>query len=191
MPSWQSTLRRVNVFPAGSRMRRKRFEHMVNALSADVYRFAFALSRNEAMAQDLTQETFLRAWRFFGSLRDEKKAKSWLFTTVRREFARQFERYQPPMDELDSEHLVGQHGLDTETWTVRRALLALPRKYREVLVLQAVAGYTGGEIATILDVPRATVNTRLFRARRRLRDALNNVTPGVVASTAGSPIAPK
>lgn len=169
----------------------KRFEHMVNALSGDVYRFALALSRNEAMAQDLTQETFLRAWRFFSALRDQKKAKSWLFTTVRREFARQFERYQPHFDDLDLDQFPGRHGLDTETWSVRRALLTLPEKYREVLVLQALGGYTGSEIADILGVPRATVNTRLFRGRLRLRKALDYDEPDKVLAVAspgeGSP----
>ena len=151
----------------------QRFEHMVKALSADVYRYALFLSRNDAMAQDLTQETFLRAWRFFGSLRDERKAKSWLFTTVRREFARQFERYQPVIDELEPDMVAGHPGLDSETWTVRRALMSLPLKYREVLVLQALGGYSGNEIAAMLNVPRATVNTRLFRGRARLRRALD------------------
>ncbi|MDX2313635.1 MAG: sigma-70 family RNA polymerase sigma factor, partial [Gammaproteobacteria bacterium] len=69
-----------------------RFEKLVNAVSSDLYRYAFRLCRNKAMAEDLVQETFLRAWRFLDSLREEKKAKSWLMTTLRREFARQFER---------------------------------------------------------------------------------------------------
>ena len=150
-----------------------KYERMVHALAGDVYRFAFSLCRNEAQAQDLTQETFLRAWRFFGSLREEHKARSWLFTTVRREFARQFERYQPPLEELDPEIIPGTGAIDEETWIVRRALLTLPLKYREVLVLQALAGYSGNEIADLLGIPRATVNTRLFRARARLRDALD------------------
>ena len=149
-----------------------RFEHMVRALSGDVYRFAFSLCRSEALAQDLTQETFLRAWRFFDALRDEKKARSWLFTTARRELARHFERYQPPLVALDDETLAGHPGVDSEVWVVRQALMALPLKYREVLVLHALGGYSGNEIAEILDIPRPTVNTRLFRARARLREIL-------------------
>jgi RNA polymerase sigma-70 factor (ECF subfamily) len=150
-----------------------RYEAMVKALGRDVYRYAFFLCRNEALADDITQETFLRAWRFLPGLRDDTKAKSWLFTTVRREFARQFERYQPVLEELDPERVPGGDELDTDTWMVRRAILQLPEKYREVLVLQAMAGYTGTEISQLLGIPRPTVNTRLFRARAHLRRMLD------------------
>lgn len=87
------------------------------------------------------------------------------------------------MEELDPERTKGQVGLDTETWTVRRALYALPEKYRGVLVLQAVGGYSGAEIAAFLEILRATVNTRLFRARSRLRKALD----GAVKDTPALP----
>lgn len=154
-----------------SRLQR-RYESMVRAYSGDVYRYALALCRNPAQADDLVQETFLRAWRFFGSLRDEKKAKSWLFTTVRREFMRTFERYQPVFEELDEERLPAPREPDADVWMLRRAIDELPLKYREPLVLQVVGGYTGNEIAELLDIPRPTVNTRLFRARAHLRRLL-------------------
>lgn len=147
----------------------QRFEKLVLALSADLYRYAYFLCRSEDMAEDLVQETFMRAWRFLDSLRDESKAKSWLFTTLRREFARQFERYQPRFDDIEPERLPGQPGAQQEVMGIRRAMLGLPEKYRDPLVLQIVGGYSGEEIAKMLDVPRATVNTRLFRARQRLR----------------------
>lgn len=147
----------------------QRFEKLVLALSRDLYRYAYFLCRSEDMAEDLVQETFMRAWRFLDSLRDESKAKSWLFTTLRREFARQFDRYQPRFDAIEPERLPGQPGAQHEVMLIRRAMLNLPEKYRDPLVLQVVGGYSGEEIAKMLDVPRATVNTRLFRARQRLR----------------------
>jgi RNA polymerase sigma-70 factor (ECF subfamily) len=158
-----------------------RFEKLVNALSSDLFRYAFMLCRNRAMAQDLVQETFMRAWRFLDSLRDERKAKSWLLTILRREFARQFERYQPPFDDIELEEIAGDDGVNPEVWAVRRGLAKLPEKYREVLVLQVIGGYTGAEMAKMLELPRATVNTRLFRARQQLRGILENddETPGV------------
>jgi RNA polymerase sigma-70 factor (ECF subfamily) len=133
------------------------------------------------MAQDLVQETFMRAWRFLDSLRDERKAKSWLLTILRREFARQFERYQPPFDDIELEEIAGDDGVNPEVWAVRRGLAKLPEKYREVLVLQVIGGYTGAEMAKMLELPRATVNTRLFRARQQLRGILESgdETPGV------------
>lgn len=151
-----------------------RFERLVNAVSSDLYRYAFMLCRNRAMAEDLVQETFMRAWRFLDSLREESKAKSWLMTTLRREFARQFERYQPPFDDVELEQIAGGDGINPEVWAVRRGLAKLPDKYREVLVLQVIGGYTGAEMAEMLELPRATVNTRLFRARQQLRDILEN-----------------
>jgi RNA polymerase sigma-70 factor (ECF subfamily) len=151
-----------------------RYESMVRALSADVYRYALYLCRNPTQAEDLTQETFLRAWRFLSSLQDDSKAKSWLFTTVRREFARQFERYQPLFEEIDPERTPGGTDVDADALTIRKAIATLPFKYREVLLLQAIGGYSGNEISQMLDIPRATVNTRLFRARAHLRRLLDD-----------------
>ena len=154
----------------------KKFELIVKSFSADMYRYAFWLCRDRAMADDLVQETFLRAWRSLDSLRDEKKAKSWLITTLRREHARQYERYQPEFQDQDLEQLpsrANDQGLDPEVLALRRAVADLPEKYREPLVLQALMGYSGDEVSEILGLPRATVMTRLFRARQKLRRILD------------------
>lgn len=158
-----------------------RFEKLVNAVSSDLYRYAFMLCRNRAMAEDLVQETFMRAWRFLDRLRDERKVKSWLMTTLRREFARQFERYQPIFDEVELEQIAGTQGIDPEVLALRREIVKLPEKYREVLVLQVIGGYTGEEMAAMLELPRATVNTRLFRARQQLRGILDDTVRTSVA----------
>ncbi len=153
----------------------KRFEALVNALAGDMFRYAYALCQNHAMAEDLVQESFMRGWRFLGDLRDESKAKSWLFCILRREHARQYERFQPPLDELHPEQIAAHprdETPDIEVLLLRRAIRELPLKYREPLALQVVGGYNGEEIARILEVPRATVDTRLFRARHRLRRML-------------------
>jgi len=164
-----------------------RFEKLVYAVSSDLFRYAFMLCRNKAMAEDLVQETFMRAWRFLDSLRDEQKAKSWLMTTLRREFARQFERYQPPFDDVELEQIAGNDGINPEVWVVRRGLAKLPDKYREVLVLQVIGGYTGAEMAEMLELPRATVNTRLFRARQQLRKVLDSTDAASAAREGRKP----
>lgn len=164
-----------------------RFEKMVNALSGDLYRYAYMLCRNQAMAEDLVQETFMRAWRFLDGLRDESKAKSWLMTTLRREFARQFERFQPQFDEVELDQIAGREDPDPEVWTLRRGIARLPVKYREVLVLQVIGGYSGTEIAHMLDLPRATVNTRLFRARQQLRDLMEEQVPSAAGRGQSKP----
>lgn len=158
----------------------KRFESMVNAYSSDLYRYAYMLCRNPTMAEDLVQETFLRAWRYLPSLREERKAKSWLITTLRRENARQYERYQPVFEEVDVDQMAVETASvedDVQTMSIRQALFRLPERYRDALALQVIAGLSGTEIAQIMQLPLATVNTRLFRARRQLRRMLDGGAP--------------
>ena len=158
----------------------KRFESMVNAYSADLYRYAYMLCRNPTMAEDLVQETFLRAWRYLPSLREERKAKSWLITTLRRENARQYERYQPVFEEVDVDQMAVETASvedDVQTMSIRQALFRLPERYWDALALQVIAGLSGTEIAQIMQLPLATVNTRLFRARRQLRRMLDGGAP--------------
>ena len=149
-----------------------RFEAMVNAYSSDLYRYAYWLCRSRQLAEDLVQETFLRAWRFLDNLKDESKAKGWLITTLKREHARIYERYQPEFAEADFDAMpskVDDSSQDPQLQALRAAITKLEDNYREPLVLQAMWGYSGEEIAEILDMPRATVNTRLFRARQQLK----------------------
>ena len=68
--------------------KQKRYEALVRAFHADIYRYAYWLVKDKAVAEDIVQETFLRAWRSLDSLKDEKAAKSWLITILRRENAR-------------------------------------------------------------------------------------------------------
>lgn len=156
--------------------RRRRFEHMVEAHSGDIYRYAYLLCRHRPTAEELVQETFLRAWRSFDKLRDRRKARSWLFTVVRREHARLYERARIPVVDDYPLDLVPSEGLENaEVLALRHAVMELPQILREALLLQVLGGLTGNEISEALDVPRATVNTRLFRAREQLRRALESV----------------
>ncbi|MCK5363756.1 MAG: hypothetical protein KAR22_12340, partial [Gammaproteobacteria bacterium] len=72
------------------------------------------------------------------------------------------------------EQIAGKEAVNPDVWVVRRGLAKLPDKYREVLVLQVIGGYTGAEMSQMLELPRATVNTRLFRARQQLRELLDD-----------------
>ncbi len=150
---------------------RQQFELVVNDHGATIFRYAFWLCGDRSMAEDLVQETFLRAWRFRDALRDKRKVKAWLITTLRRERARLFERYQPQFVDLEPEQLAAPRATSDnglESWELGRAIARLPEILRDPLVLQVVFGCSGLEIAEMLGVPRSTVNTRLFRARRRL-----------------------
>ena len=129
--------------------RQSRFSNLVNLLAKDVFRYAFWLCGDREIAADLVQETFTRAWKALDQLNDDKAAKNWLFTIVRRENARRYERYHPDQEmvELDEIAVNGSYDTSTEAFVLRRALAKLPQIYREPLVLQVIGGYNIEEIA--------------------------------------------
>jgi RNA polymerase sigma-70 factor (ECF subfamily) len=152
---------------------RTRFEALCRKLRPDLLRFAFWLSRDRALAEDVVQETMLRAWKAQESLQDEGAAKPWLLTIVRREYARTFERKR--FVTVDVEDLIAQEAPtlaatdDDDLGELRAAMFKLPDEYREPLILQVLMGYSTAEIAAELNLSNAAVLTRLFRARRQLR----------------------
>ena len=159
--------------------KQKRYEALVNALHTDIYRYAYWLVKDKAIAEDIVQETFLRAWKSLDSLKDEKAAKSWLITILRRENARRFERKQFDLVDMDDVSLADT-GLSNETQIehreLRKLMAGLSEEYREPLMLQILFGYSGEEIAEQLDLNKNTVMTRLFRARNQLKEALESST---------------
>ena len=155
----------------------KRYELLVKHYHADLYRYGYWLCKDPDIAQDLVQETFLRAWKSLDSLLDAGAAKAWLITIVRRENARRFERRQFDYDdaaEQDSLPDTAQTSAeqDCDNDTLRRHMAALAEEYREPLVLQVLGGFSSDEIAAVLQLNVNTVNTRLVRARKLLRDSL-------------------
>ncbi len=157
--------------------KQRRYESLVRALSTDLYRYAYWLCGDKHIAEDITQETFLRAWKALDSLKDDKAAKAWLITILRRENARRFERKQFDYSDIEQDHLEdvfsGSNEDQAEQYLLRRQIGKLELEYREPLLLQVVGGFSGEEIAEILDLNRNTVMTRLFRARNQLKDALD------------------
>ncbi|MCS4308019.1 RNA polymerase sigma-70 factor (ECF subfamily) [Rheinheimera pacifica] len=162
--------------PGGSK--NKRYEQLVQLYHADIYRYSYWLCKDANIAQDLVQETFLRAWKHLDSLLDTAAAKSWLITILRRENARRFERKQFDYDdaaEQDSLPDTEQSSVeqDYDNHKLRIYMAALPEEYREPLVMQVIGGFSSDEIASLLQLNVNTVNTRLFRARKLLREQLN------------------
>lgn len=159
--------------------KQRQFEQLVRDWSADLYRFAYWLGRDKNLAEDLVQETFARAWKSIDQLKDPKATKSWLFTILRREHARKFERKAIPIaDALEPDTTPGNPTQDTSTeaFVLRQALSELAPEYREPLLLQVIGGYSMDEIAEQLNLSRGAVMTRLFRARNKLRDRLEEAT---------------
>ena len=155
------------------RRKKERYEALVDALYQDVYRYGYWLCKNGALAEDLVQETFLRAWRSLDSLQNDKAAKAWLFTILRRENARLYERYRPELVDIDDQSIADSFESEPDQRMDRRllheAIESLEKDYREPLLLQVVGGFSGKEIAEILDLNNNTVMTRLFRARGKLK----------------------
>lgn len=156
--------------------KQRRYEALVRAWHRDLYRYAYWLCHDPHIAEDLVQETCLRAWRSLDSLKDDNAAKSWLITILRRENARRFERKQLDLVDIDdcvvadTQHQSSE--TDIEQQILHKQIMKLAPEYREPLVLQVMAGFNGDEIAQILDLNRNTVMTRLFRARNQLKEQI-------------------
>jgi RNA polymerase sigma-70 factor (ECF subfamily) len=142
---------------------------MVRAYCSDLYRFAFWLCRSRWQAQDLVQEAFAAAWRARETLRDKGSAKAWLFTILRNEHARLYQRRRVDIVDGDLDDLpaaVGPQG--QERIELEECLRALPDNYREPLMLQVLGGFSGKEIAQMLGISEQNVMVRLTRVRQAL-----------------------
>jgi len=153
--------------------RTNRFNELAEAYSTDLYRYAMWICHNDALAKDLVQETFLRAWRALDSLKDVGAAKSWLITILRREYARTFERKVPKFTDVDKVIVVDEAELGpderTERDLLRKGIMKLDPKYRDPLLLQVVFGHSCEEISEQLGTSKSAVMTQLFRAREKLK----------------------
>ncbi|HAU8299671.1 TPA: sigma-70 family RNA polymerase sigma factor [Vibrio vulnificus] len=156
--------------------RQRKYEALVRAYHRDLYRYAYWLCKDQSIAEDLVQETCLRAWKSLDSLQDEKAAKSWLITILRRENARRFERKQFDLVDIDdygNDAKVTDDEHHQQEW-LQAQIMKLDVEYREPLFLQVVGGFSGEEIGDILDLNKNTVMTRLFRARNQLKELVDS-----------------
>ena len=160
------------------RKRRQRFDAIVGNFHQDMFRFAAWLSRDRAIAEDVVQESLLRAWKSLDALRDDSAAKPWLLTIVRRENARYFERRRLETVDVDdltpSQEALLAEEPDEELENVRTAIFELDDDYREPLVLQVLMGYSTKEIAEMMELKQGAVLTRLHRARLKLKERIQN-----------------
>jgi RNA polymerase sigma-70 factor, ECF subfamily len=151
-----------------------------------LYSYAVVLSRNRAEAEDLVQETCLRALRAMGRLRSDSNIKSWLFTILRNIWLNQVRQSQNAQTvELDADGTDAKSPVDTakdplaeylsnvEQEQVRTAIQQLPLEFREIIILREYEELPYEEIARLLDCPVGTVMSRLARARSKLRDLLS------------------
>ena len=165
--------------------KKQKYQRLVTNYHADLYKYACWLIGNQVVAQDVLQETYLRAWKAIDSLQNETSAKAWLITILRRENARRFERKQFDLVDIEDQLIVDEqqdceHAIVREQ--IRTQIMMLRDEYREPLLLQIVVGLDSEQIAEVLKLNKQTVLTRLFRARNQLREVINREqTEGALA----------
>jgi RNA polymerase sigma factor (sigma-70 family) len=163
----------------------ERFEALVLPHLSAAYRLARYLTRNDADADDVVQEAFLRALKYFGGFRGQgaSQSRAWLLAIVRNmaHTWRRRHRADTSMTQFDevvhSEAVVEEHPGSVLSRRELRESLAdvldrLPPDFREVIVLREIEGLSYKEISEVVDVPAGTVMSRLARARKRLQEAL-------------------
>jgi RNA polymerase sigma-70 factor, ECF subfamily len=149
-----------------------------------LFGYAMALTRNVSEAEDLVQETYLRATSAANRPAGNDNLKGWLFVIMRNAWLNQvrhrnngprfvdLESGEQSIDEMqENPHVVYLRKLEREQ--VRDAIESLPDAYREIVVLRDIEGFTYQEIATVLHCPAGTVMSRLGRARGKLRALLS------------------
>ena len=162
-----------------------RFEQVVLPHMDAAYNLARWLTRNDHDAEDLVQESYLRAFKFFGSFQGAN-ARGWLLTIVRNTCYTWFRENRPQelttsfdenihnteADPFDPEKLL----LQSESGKlIKQAMEELPLEFREVLTLRELEGLSYKEIAVIAGIPPGTVMSRLARARSRLKQCLTKL----------------
>jgi len=155
----------------------QRFEREALPHMKSLYATAYRLTRNAADAEDLVQETYLRAYRAFEGYTPDTNARAWLYTILYRVRADHYRRVgrSPQTVELEGEGpgvAPPQEALARGQEEVARALAALPESFRSAVVLRDMQDFSYEEIASILEIPIGTVMSRIHRGRALLRKAL-------------------
>src|SRR5207247_5627889 len=152
------------------------FERMYRRYVGDVYRYALAVMRNPADAEDVTQTTFMNAYRAYAEKGDRpEKPQNWLIAIAHNVCRQRFRQSARRPSEVSFEDDIADAVVDDETPSgedIRRALSHLAFNQRAALVMRELEGRSYAEIAEILGLTVAAVETLIFRARRALREQL-------------------
>ena len=154
-----------------------------------LFGYAVTLTRSKTDAEDLVQETYVRAARAASQLTADSNVKSWLFVVMRNAWLNQLRHHNngPLFVQLEDEATISADSRSEENANpqviylkkvdrelVRQAIESLPDQYREIVVLRDIEGFSYQEIATVLQCPAGTVMSRLARAREKLRRLLDS-----------------
>ncbi len=155
-----------------------------------LFTFAYHLTYNEEDANDLVQETYLKAYRFIDRYIEGTNAKAWLFKILKNIFINQYRKKSKQPTRVDYEEIINYHDEEDTSYSsyqdlreemfqhmmgdeVTNAINALPVDFRVVILLCDIEGFTYEEISKIIDIPIGTVRSRLHRARNMLKEKLN------------------
>lgn len=167
-------------------------QELVDEYYQPLYRFAYSLAKNEADAVDLTQQTFFRWMKKGHQLRDEKKVKSWLFTTLHREFlssrrrATKFPHIEMEMVESELPSVTTDAVGSMDADIVLEMLEQVDERFRDAVTLFFLKEHSYKEIAEILDVPIGTVMSRISRGKQQLKELLSTAASQARANLAES-----
>jgi RNA polymerase sigma-70 factor (ECF subfamily) len=151
------------------------FEELVRAYQAEVFRFAWHLTRDRSLAEDVTQETFLRTFRFMGGFRGEQRFGSWLFSIARNCAMDVLRRTRASFPDDVPAGTVADASARAE---LNAALRSVTPEHREAFLLVEVFGMSYQEAADVLGVAVGTVKSRMFRARQALCAAIADEEAG-------------
>lgn len=167
------------------------FEDEFLPVADSLYNFAYSLVLNEEDANDLVQDTYMKAWRFISSYQEGTNAKAWLFKILKNTFINEYRRKKLRPAEVDYEDFITYHDADETSHVgsldlrqevfsdmlgdeMTKAINELPVDFRAIILLCDIEDFSYEEIAKIIDIPIGTVRSRLFRARNMLKEKLRD-----------------
>ncbi len=157
------------------------FESIVRLYQPEVWRLAVQIVRDERLAEDVVQETFVRVYRFLPRFKGDAKFNTWLYSITRNcalDSLKSAERQTKVRERLSGTR-PGNQGDVGLRFEIKQAIALLPLELREPLVMVDMFEMTYAEVAKIVGVPVGTVKSRVFRARSNLIEALGPGTQGM------------
>ena len=156
-----------------------------------LYNFAYNLTYNDEDANDLVQETYMKAFRFIDKYIAGTNAKAWLFKILKNGFINQYRKKSKRPSQVDYEEVINYHDQENSNYSghidlrqeiyqnmmgdeVTNAVNGLPVDFRAVILLCDIEGFSYEEISKIMDIPIGTVRSRLHRSRNMLKEKLKN-----------------
>jgi RNA polymerase sigma-70 factor (ECF subfamily) len=176
---------------AQEQIKQKEFQEEAVAHINSLYNYALHLTMNPDDAEDLVQETYLKAYKFFNSFERGTNCKAWLFKILKNNYINKFRKNSREPGKVDYDlikdfyHTIKDVQSDTTEAEsdffhsllheeVYQALQSLPDEFREVIQLCDIEGFTYEEIANMVESPIGTVRSRLYRGRKLLRASLED-----------------